>query len=251
MDTGRYVRDSLILQVQRKFLRDKQEGEENLITLAEDDPSVVNEMLRFMYTFDYGTEIVSGSGPEGQAPMLTDVAVHIIADKYDIEPLADLAASKFYQRAATEWCTEGFASAAALVYTAAADREHELRNATMAVATRHAHSLRTEEAGTHFREVMGAVPALALALWEKQVDAHVDSKAATDTLLDAVARFRDDLDAAEAELTKKANVKKYKCPNPTCAWRVCADNVIESVATWSCLVCGQPHGKHFWLANVV
>ncbi|KAK5674689.1 hypothetical protein LTS10_012690 [Elasticomyces elasticus] len=170
------------------------EAEEGVIALKEDDSAVVNGMLRFMYGLDYRSaceehdsdykaEYIDGAdscdgnlgfednGAEcgGFSQIVFDVHIHNIADKYDLPGLATLAVASFQEHAEAEWNTEGFVDAAALVYTAAADREKQLRNIVFAVAHAHASSLTSEQHDEKqgFCKMACTVPALSTALWKE------------------------------------------------------------------------------------
>ncbi|KAK5707672.1 hypothetical protein LTR97_000210 [Elasticomyces elasticus] len=148
------------------------EAKEKTVPLREDEPAVIDGMLRYLYTSDYSdTDHYSRGSEEREiSPIVYDVLIHIAADKYDIPALQSLAASKFNTRAQEEWKLEAFADAAELIYTAAADRDHQLRNTVVAVATKHGRDLSTQEQGSRFREVAASVGALGAALWQMQIE---------------------------------------------------------------------------------
>ncbi|KAK5727353.1 hypothetical protein LTR15_003247 [Elasticomyces elasticus] len=149
------------------------QGEEHVITLPEDDPHVVDAMIRYFYTFDYSDEHhVKPDESECTSPIVFDVLVHMIADKNEIPSLEKLAAIMFDQRAKNEWDTKPFADAATLIYTEAADRMNHLKNTILSVATEHADVLSelASETGRHFRSAVDTVPALGSALWRGYIE---------------------------------------------------------------------------------
>ncbi|KAK3646242.1 hypothetical protein LTR56_008593 [Elasticomyces elasticus] len=196
--------------------------EEHVITLPEDEPNVVDAMIR--YTFDYSDEQhVKFEDSEPVPPIVFDVLVHMIADKNEIPSLEKLAASKFEKRAKEEWDTKPFATAATLIYTDAADRGNELKDTIMAVATEHAEALSDASTppGLHFRDAADNVPALASALWRKHVE-HVKIKV----------------------------LKQYKCPyNYGCPNIKSASEIGASNTTMRCHQCGGNYHWHQWLAR--
>jgi len=132
-------------------------------------------MLRFMYAFDFDDGLKFGNEKgSSMAPIVFDVHVNIMADKYDMTALAYLAAAKFGRRAELEWHTPAFADAAELLYTLAPNLSNRvLRNAITKVASTNAHALYTQNYGARFREVAGAVPQLGSEL-AQQLAAHCD-----------------------------------------------------------------------------
>ncbi|KAK4900855.1 hypothetical protein LTR27_002038 [Elasticomyces elasticus] len=136
-----------------------QEASANVITLKEDNSDAVGAMMRYLYTADYDAE-------EGisMPPMILDVNVHVVADKYDLSALAKLADTKFYTRASTEWNTLAFVEAATLIFTTETDLG-DLRNTVVSTANAHRIELSQGDTGAQFHKVAFAVPALGSALW--------------------------------------------------------------------------------------
>lgn len=137
-----------------------------MISLEDDDPDVVEAMLKDLYYFDYSNETMGHKEPGGATiPLiLLDVRVHSIADKYDIQPLMTVAAEKFSIHTQTEWKTKAFAEAVHEIYTAAPDPTHELRDTVVAVCSKHAQEWYSEEFGIHLREVAETVAPFASAV---------------------------------------------------------------------------------------
>lgn len=184
--------------------------------LQEDEPLVVESMLRYIYTFDYSDATCRDSDTI-KSPMLQNVHVHKIAHKYDIPGVAKLAHSKFEQSARANWKYPSFADAAMLVFTSAADRERQLRDTVISVATEHAGELKEADCGAHFREAVGAVPSLGLALWQKQ-----------------------------------AVVETKRCRCLACGWPVPWDCVDDRIGqAFHCMDCGARQAGVTWKNNVV
>ncbi|KAK4901663.1 hypothetical protein LTR27_001435 [Elasticomyces elasticus] len=144
------------------------EAETGVITLKEDDPSAVAAMLDYVYNFDYPDD-ANHDNTESISPILFNLQVYVLADKYDIPHLGRIAESKFCQRANEDWKDAAFAEAAALVFIEDAGAAAELRWLVVELATLHSLGLSKDDVGTRFQEVVGSVPALGLALWLKQI----------------------------------------------------------------------------------
>ncbi|KAK5710263.1 hypothetical protein LTR17_019033 [Elasticomyces elasticus] len=202
------------------------QGEEDVTPLPDDDPHVVDAMIRYFYTFDYSDEDhVKPEDLEGIPSIVLDVLVHMIADKNAIPSLEKLAASKFEQRAKAEWETKAFADAATLIYTQAAHRGDQLKETVMSVATEHADTLSdpASPSGAHFRSAVEAVPALGVAVWRRYVE-HVEAE--------------------------KSKPKYYRCPN--CAISVAEDKIITGTGgTTICTGCNTNYYVKDWLARPV
>ncbi|KAK3720003.1 hypothetical protein LTR37_004126 [Vermiconidia calcicola] len=139
-----------------------QEGSENTITLEDDQPCVVDAMLRYLYRFDYKYDDQNEANKA--APMVFDVLVHIIADKYDVPALMKLAESKYAQHVQDAWQTDAFAKSIREVYTGAADRDGQLRKTIIETSIKHAKELHHEDSGACFRSVADAIAPFASAL---------------------------------------------------------------------------------------
>ncbi|KAK4961877.1 hypothetical protein LTR10_002370 [Elasticomyces elasticus] len=147
------------------------EGNENVITLQEDNAAVVGEMLRYMYTFSYSDHSENMRG-QSIPPLVFNVHMHILADKYDMPGLTTLAASKFAELAGMEWISRNFADAAALIFTECADRDHQLRSTIFSIIAKHGEELKHGSEGIYLRKVVASTPALGLALWRGPAKAH-------------------------------------------------------------------------------
>ena len=176
-------------------------------------------MVRYFYKFDYNEE--GNTDDQGTIPPIVfNVHVHTIADKYDIPNLLKLAALRFKERAQLEWNSAEFADAVELVYENCTTVNKELRDTIVSVATEHAKALSGRDSGARFREVAGSVPALGLALWSKQ--------------------------AADAERASvKLRVTGYACPNVNCHWVAHARYII-GWSTPTCLSCSYVYPTPEW-----
>ena len=130
------------------------EAKENKIDLDDDDPQVVEAFIHYLYNFDYGeytnrqTDVV---------PIVLDVRMYAIAEKYFVAPLKKLAADKFETRAQTEWNTPSFADAAAEVYDSTADRSNPIKHTIINIVKKHSNELLNKSKGhAQFLKVLSA-----------------------------------------------------------------------------------------------
>ncbi|CZT14443.1 uncharacterized protein RCC_00420 [Ramularia collo-cygni] len=103
------------------------------ITLLEDDCFAVHAMLNFLYSADYDDQD-DGEG----APVLLNLFVHTLADKYDIPALTELATAKFYTCAEPDWRSKGFADAVEEIYTVSHDTKQDLRSHVVEICAKNA-----------------------------------------------------------------------------------------------------------------
>ncbi|KAF4958473.1 hypothetical protein FGADI_2396 [Fusarium gaditjirri] len=107
----------LILCAHSKFFAkalngDWKESSERKIDIKDFDPSVVEAMLRFMYSFEY-------SNTYGTSSMVFDAQMWQIADKYDIPALMAESKKKFGIAVTTGWSMDDFPLAVTIVYESA------------------------------------------------------------------------------------------------------------------------------------
>ncbi|KAK3640303.1 hypothetical protein LTR56_011899 [Elasticomyces elasticus] len=201
------------------------EAEEGLITLQEDDPRVVEAMLQFIYTLDFDD---SCHDADEMPAIVFNVNVHIAADKFDIPVLRKLTAFKFHAYALTKWDTAGFAEAAALVFDAGTAVEESLREIVVSIATKNAKKLLgQDEVGTRFHAVASATPALAVALWQRQVEGKMEE--------------------AEAAEVKDPKGYGYTCPGRNCG--AFQYGITEDTYN-ACAFCQRTTHGRYWVKQV-
>ncbi|EXK33757.1 hypothetical protein FOXG_02915 [Fusarium oxysporum f. sp. lycopersici 4287] len=91
---------------------DWKESSERKIDIKDFDPSVVEAMLRFIYSFEY-------SNTYGTSSMVFDAQMWQIADKYDIPALMAESKKKFEIAVTTGWSMDDFPMAVTIVYDSA------------------------------------------------------------------------------------------------------------------------------------
>lgn len=124
--------------------------------LPEDDPVVVHEMLRYLYTADYQEEHTAEH--PCLTPLLLTIHIHTMADKYNIPGLTQLAEDKYYKRAAEEWKTEDFANSIEEMYATAPGSKKVLHECAVQSAVANAKNLFGNDFGKRFREVSSKTP---------------------------------------------------------------------------------------------
>nr|POF18015.1 hypothetical protein CFP56_13426 [Quercus suber] len=137
------------------FMVPSQEGGSNKVTLAEDDPRVVNAMIAFMYTAKY-----VASNEDTLSGLVFDVRMAILADKYDVFDLDNQARYHFEVMVKVGgWNSADFAHAIGELY--AAPETHctgLLKAIAVSAATKHNKVLLLSAEGAFFREMMDDTP---------------------------------------------------------------------------------------------
>jgi speckle-type POZ protein len=85
------------------------ETSERKVEIKDFDPSVVEAMLCFVYSFDYRNTC-------GTSSMIFDAQVYQIADKYDIPALKAHSKEKFASAVAAGWNMDDFPLSVSVVY---------------------------------------------------------------------------------------------------------------------------------------
>jgi len=115
------------------------EGISGEINLQEDDPDMVDNMLRFLYTLDYQ------DGAEGGRPLLVNAKMYAIGDKYCIEALKKLAKTKFSEALDAGWDIVSFPEVIETVYTTTPATDRDLRDCLTHVLLEHKEELYEHE----------------------------------------------------------------------------------------------------------
>lgn len=113
-----------------------QEALGDVIELKEDDSAAVEAMVRFMYENEYDS---SGNGEGCISPMLFNVMVYRLADKYGVTALKQLSKEKFGQATSICWGTDDFLHVITDVY--GASECEELRDIIAHVSHEHVEAL--------------------------------------------------------------------------------------------------------------
>ena len=118
-------------------------------------------MLHYPIRFDCGNH---GNSQADVEPIVVDVRVFAIAEKYFIEPLKKLAANKSAGRAKQDWRTSAFAIAATEAYESVPEHERTLRQIVEVAAAYATDLLNKSGPFDDFRRAMLEIPELAYAL---------------------------------------------------------------------------------------
>ena len=163
-------------------------------------------MLYYLYNFEY-SDVVNEQ--EAFSPIVFNVYVHSIADKYNIDDLEKLAVSKFSSRAKEEWNSQAFADAIQLVFGEAADRHGQLRETILNVCSKHAKELHSSEYGAAFRAVALSVPEFGGELSGRLAKSRVEAVVGkTYRCSNCSTRFAMEMKA----------ICNYYCPNCGSSW---------------------------------
>jgi hypothetical protein len=156
-------------------------------------------MLHFMYRFDYDG---SGNDQGRVSPMLFNVKVYGIADKYEIWALQLLAEKKFAKAVRTCWDMDDFAHVVSEIYSSTPSTDRGLRDIVVDIAHENIEALLEKD------DFLG--------------------------VLEGTAGFAADVTQLLAQKKRLSN-RKYKCPYCANEWEA----VLSSGRTYYCLLCGQ------------
>ncbi|KAK0807230.1 hypothetical protein LTR91_004493 [Friedmanniomyces endolithicus] len=133
------------------------EGKQCIVGLHDDDPDVLDKMFHYIYHNAYD------DADTDAAPVLLNVRMVAIAEKYFVDHLAHLAISKLNYFAADAWATQGFADAIEEAYTTTADCDRALRNTLLDIVVQHAHDLfdSTQAKFAHFQSMAARTPSFS------------------------------------------------------------------------------------------
>ncbi|PYI33038.1 POZ domain-containing protein [Aspergillus indologenus CBS 114.80] len=139
------------------------EAKENEIHLKEDDPRAIEAMFQFMYGFEYDS---SGSDQGRTSPMLLNVKVYQVADKYQVPKLKDRAREKFKAIVETCWQMDDFPVAIEEAYKRTTKEDRSLRDILVRTSQEHIGEL---EASEDFRLVLEGTAGFAADLVQIRV----------------------------------------------------------------------------------
>jgi speckle-type POZ protein len=186
-----------------------QEKSENAISLCDDDSSTVEAMIHHMYGFDYNS---SGNESRRVSPMLFNVKVYHIADKYDVPELKKAAKEKFETTVKACWQMDDFPVAISEVYKGTLETDRGLRDPIVTMSTEHIDQLQEDDG---FRRV-----------------------------LESTARFAADLALNLAQRNVQGSkTTKYRCPSCNSHWLLertkkvqCCPSCGSSWSNWSAYI---------------
>jgi hypothetical protein len=145
------------------------------MTLTDDDPEIVDRMIRYLYThryddsedwdyesFRYSPQSVRHASPISEEKVTPTTApqesrsskipqsprslhVYAIADKYLISPLKDAARGRFAKWASVHWSTPSFIAAVREIFDNETGNYSELKEVVLAPMVQHADSLLSDQ----------------------------------------------------------------------------------------------------------
>ncbi|KAG5748411.1 hypothetical protein H9Q69_005210 [Fusarium xylarioides] len=147
---------SLILFCHSEYFRKQLDGpwkesSERVIEIVDFDPAVVRAMTLFLYCFDY-------ESPADSSAMIFHAKVYQIADKYAIEALKRLSATKYRTSIDAGWEMDSFPDAMELAYTTTPPGDRTLRKIAVDVAIKRIGTLMSQDA---FCKMLSVNPDLA------------------------------------------------------------------------------------------
>ena len=152
---------------------------------------------------------------EGFQPLVIHVHVYILADKYDIPPLQNLAISKFKLAVNSEWKTEAFAEAIRLVYGRIIATDDPLRDVVVDFASKHTANL-------------------------------LRHNVAFKTMMEDVGEFGRDLAMKLSErLVSRPGERRYKCPECQTEFQT-AMPASRRMNHYCCPCCNKRHYGCIW-----
>ena len=173
-------------------------------------------MLQFMYSFDYDA---SGSADSSASPMVFNVKVYSVADKYDVPALKSQARQKFETTAKTCWDMDDFPDAVVQVYNSTTSIDRGLREVVVDIACEHIDELLSKQG---FRDVL-----------EETLGFASD-----------VAQFLAK-DQKNTSQKKPVGQGKYQCPSCALQWEA----TLATGRSYYCPSCGNPYSN--WGSYVV
>ncbi|KAE8368636.1 BTB/POZ protein [Aspergillus caelatus] len=137
----------------RLFKANWTESVDNKIQLSSDDPRAVEAMIHFMYGFEYDS---SGSDLGRVSPMLFNINVYQVADKFGVPQLKQKAKDKFETIARTCWDMDDYPIAISEAYQRTHKEDRGLRDILVSISREHLDKLlENEDFRTVLEEVLG------------------------------------------------------------------------------------------------
>ena len=194
---GGYVQGEGVSSTWCRMLTNPQETAEGIIELQEDNARAVEAMLGFMYTFDYDC---SGNDLERTSPMLFNVEVYSIAEKYGVSSLKLRAKEKFERAVKTCWDMDDLAHTITYIYSSTPPTDRGLRDAVVEVVYEHISALLKKHT---FRDVLEETVGFAA-------------------------------DVTQLMVSSERAFQKYHCPNCGKHWEA----VVPATGAFCCIHCG-------------
>lgn len=119
------------------------------IYLDDNEPLIAGKMIDFLYAIDYDDRPTTflaepanqATDAHNPASLLINAKVYIIADKYELKALRELACNKYKEAVANAWNTSIFSESASLVFDNTVETDRMLRDVIVQVASHNARAL--------------------------------------------------------------------------------------------------------------
>ncbi|KAJ9216760.1 hypothetical protein DTO166G4_1606 [Paecilomyces variotii] len=148
----------------RLFKQNWKEVEESVVRLDEDDPRAAEAMVHFMYGYNYNN---SGSDHGRVSPMLFNIKVYQIGDKYDIPKLKAQAKENFTVAIDKCWEMDDFPTAIEDAYSTTTSGDRGLRDPLVSLSLLHIDILLENE---DFKQVLRNTLGFAADLVQKNAE---------------------------------------------------------------------------------
>lgn len=166
-----------------------------MIELREDDPRAIEAMIHFMYEGEYD----SSKGRDGPtSPMILNVRVYRVADKYGVRALKELSKEKFEYSTSTCWDMDDFPHVITDVYETSECKD--LRDTVAIISQQHIKALLKKN---NFYRVLEETSGFAADLVQLMAEGHPTRA-------------------------------KYQCPSCSATWKA----ELCSGCSYCCLSCG-------------
>ncbi|KAF4627649.1 hypothetical protein G7Y89_g10503 [Cudoniella acicularis] len=165
-----------------------EEAESGILELHDDDPIIVNAMLRHLYGFEYADGVHL---PE----MIFNARIYGLADKYQIPNLKGLAKTKFESVARAGWNTIEFPLSIEIIYESTPSSDRSLRDIATKLAVEHLTAL--FENNDAFLNTAGKVAEFRRDIAERSVYAQGTKQAAE---VETGSSFYEPLDTSRQEI---------------------------------------------------
>ncbi|CAK1364431.1 hypothetical protein CB0940_08116 [Cercospora beticola] len=143
------------------------EATTGVVNLVEDDAFAVQALLQYFYSGDYLWQ-PTFSSPDGvennPGPLAFAVAVHTIAEKYEVRPLMSLAMAKSKALIGTNWQRADFVDAVEAIYEIPPEKTKEMRERLVEIVSKNYRAFKDGKAFANCQAVFEFAPFVAEVL---------------------------------------------------------------------------------------
>ncbi|KAK3627346.1 hypothetical protein LTR56_019261 [Elasticomyces elasticus] len=193
-------------------------ADENVVTLHEDQPEVIDQMIEYIYKNDYK------DNESDTDPKVFNVRMVAVAEKYFVDNLAQLAIDKLVDRLNEVAGSDGWAEAIEVAYATTTDSDLKLRD-------------------NLFRFVIGRVDDL--------LDPDQSEHSKFQAMAARTPRFTLELAIRLASIQRRQrSLATYRCPGSDCSVAFQTVVKVGELLGWNCRECGESavHNHQIWQA---